>query len=291
MGMATPARFERATFPLGGGRSIQLSYGARLWIFARAIRGAVVRSPSMARRSRSREHPLDARKRSRNHQLSYGAAWLADFRMIAAFAPHTRFACQHAGSWFRRHGKGSLDGATNPVWRLPLGPRSRDAQSWIDPRTAGPWRSGDSDDPAGSRHAVAAVGTRRCLRVFSVPRHARAFQPLPGRVLPAHDGLDAVGAGGLPPRASDDRGAGGATASRLRDFGQPLWRVVARGAELLHPPLDPPGGAVLEWVYPTRRGMGPTPSVAWLHQHIDTGCRGKRRLVGLAGPRSGIRLG
>lgn len=27
--MAAPTRFERATFPLGGGRSIQLSYEAR----------------------------------------------------------------------------------------------------------------------------------------------------------------------------------------------------------------------------------------------------------------------
>src|SRR6185312_17453141 len=100
-----------------------------------------------------------------------------------------------------------------------------------------------------------------------------AIQPLPGRVLSAHDRVDAVGTGGLPPRTPHDRGAGGATASRLRDFRQPLRGMVAHGAELLHPPFDPPSGSVPERVHPTGRGMGPAPPAAWLHPDIDTGRR------------------
>ncbi len=130
---------------------------------------------------------------------------------------------------------------------------------------------------ASAGHATAEIRTRRCLRVLSVRRHPQALQPLSGDVLRAHEPVHALGVGTLQAGASPDRTAGPRTRLRPGGLRQPLRRVVARGAELLHLPFAAPDHSGPSAVDGTPGRMGPARAAQGIYQGADTRRRGGRR--------------
>src|SRR6185312_14261710 len=139
-----------------------------------------------------------------------------------------------------------------------------------DTRTGRAWRCRHGDDRARSGHGPAAFGTARRLRVHRRARHPETVQSPSRDLLSAHEPGHAARVRAVQARAEADGKSRRATRFRTPRFRQPVRRVVARGAELLHPTFAAATGAVPSALAGTRGRARPVAPAARLHANPGT---------------------